>query len=80
MSIFDDFTLNDKKRTIDAELNSYQTSLYGLLPQLGIDPETFDADAWDEPLDMEEPRGRVRHYIDLIKSMQAQKAALDSNG
>ena len=80
MGIFDDFTLNDKKRTIDAELNSYQTSLYALLPQLGIDPETFNADLWNEPLNMEEPRGRVRHYIDLIKSMQAQKAALDSDG
>lgn len=80
MGIFDDFTLNDRKRTIDAELNGYQTTLYGLLPQVGIDPETFDADLWDEPLNMEEPRGRVKHYIDLIKSLQAQKAALNADG
>ena len=79
MGIFDDFTVNDRKRTVDYELNSYQTMLYALLLQIGVDPEEFDADAWDEPLDMETPRGRVRHYANLIETLHVQKAALNSD-
>lgn len=79
MGIFDDFTLNDKKRTLDAELNGHQMMLYAILVQIGIDPDTFDADTWDEPVNMDFPRGRVAHYVELINLFKAKKLALEEN-
>jgi hypothetical protein len=74
MGIFDGISVGDKKRLLDIEISNSQLGLYSLLLQLSIDPEEFDDSSWNEPLNMETPTGRVRHYIDLIESLKAKKA------
>jgi hypothetical protein len=74
MGIFDGISVGDKKRLLDIEISRSQLGLYSLLLQLDIDPEEFDDSSWNEPLNMDTPIGRVRHYIDLIKSLKAKKA------
>lgn len=77
MGLFDNVDNGEKKRIIDIELSSAIAQLYGLLFQLNIDPDSFDESAWDEPLDMGgNPRGRVRHYIDLIETLKIKKNEL----
>lgn len=79
MGIFDDFNLEEKIRTITIEINTAQMNFYALLMQVGVDPDSFDETQWEEPLNMETPSGRVRHYIDLIASLRAKKQELESS-
>jgi hypothetical protein len=78
MGIFDDLNKEEKIRAITIEKYTAQMNFYALLMQIGIDPETFDETQWDEPLNMETPNGRVRHYIDLLASLKAKKEQLES--
>lgn len=67
MGLFDDFQNHDRKKVLTVELNNAKVQLYSVLMQLNIDPDTFDETSWTEPADLGgEPKGRVRHYIDLI--------------
>jgi hypothetical protein len=76
MGIFDNLRTIDKIRLIDIELNSFRFQLYALLIQLGIEPDTFDENSWDTPLNMEEASGRVAHYINLINALEEKKSQL----
>lgn len=77
MGLFDNVNIQEKRRVIDIELSNAIAQFYGLLLQLNIDPDSFDESSWDEPLDMGgEPKGKVRHYIDLISTLEAKKLAL----
>ena len=76
MGIFDGVSQADKKRLLAMEISSTQMNLFIILMQIGVDPDTFDETAWTEPLNMETPTGRVRHYIDLIASMKVKLVEL----
>jgi hypothetical protein len=76
MGLFDNLRTIDKLRLVDVELNSARFQLYALLIQLGIEPETFDETEWDTPLNMDEPSGRVVHYINLISTLEEKKNQL----
>jgi len=77
MGIFDNIDNGEKRRIVDIELSTAKVHLYGLLIQIGIDPDSFNHDEWSEPIDMGgEPRGRVKHYIDLIATLEEKRAAL----
>ena len=76
MGIFDGISQADKKRLLAMEISSLQIQLFTVLIQISIDPDTFDETLWAEPLNMETPTGRVRHYIDLITSMKVKLAEL----
>lgn len=78
MGLFDDFNLEEKIRTITIQINTTQMNFYSLLMEVGVDPDTFDESQWSEPLNMETPNGRVRHYIDLLASLRAKKLELES--
>lgn len=79
MGLFDDFTEEDKKRVVTIELTGARSNLYAILLQIGINPETFNEDDWDEPASEDgSPRGRVKYFIDLIASLEAKKAVIDS--
>lgn len=78
MGIFDDLNKEEKIRAVTIEKHAAQMNFYALLMQIGVDPETFDETQWDEPLNMETPNGRVRHYIDLIASLKVKKEQLES--
>lgn len=76
MGIFDGISQADKKRLLAMEISTAQMNLFTCLVQMEIDPDTFDDTTWTEPLNMETPTGRVRHYIDLINSMKVKLAEL----
>jgi hypothetical protein len=78
VGIFDDFNQEEKIRTITIEINTSQMAFYALLMQVGIDPDSFDESHWEEPLNMETPIGRVRHYIDLLAALRAKKEELQN--
>lgn len=78
MGIFDDFNNEEKIRTVTIEINNAHMSFYALLMQIGVDPDTFDETQWEEPLNMETPTGRVRHYIDLLSALRAKKEQLQN--
>jgi hypothetical protein len=77
MGIFDGISTADKIRLLNIEISNSQIGLYSILMQIGVDPDEFDETTWDEPLDMETPTGRVRHYINLIESLKAKKAEME---
>jgi hypothetical protein len=77
MGIFDGISEADKLRLVSLEISNTQIGLYSLLIQIGVDPDSFDETVWDEPLNMETPIGRVRHYIDLISSLRAKKLEME---
>jgi hypothetical protein len=77
MGIFDGISTADKIRLLSLEISNSQIGLYSILIQIGIDPDEFDDASWDQPLNMETPSGRVRHYIDLIESLRVKKAELE---
>jgi hypothetical protein len=77
MGIFDGISTADKIRLLSLEISNSQIGLYSILIQIGIDPDEFDDASWDQPLNMETPTGRVRHYINLIESLKAKKAELE---
>lgn len=47
-----DFKLNNSKKIeiLNASIESTHQELYQTLVRLGIDPETFDANLWEEPV------------------------------
>jgi hypothetical protein len=77
MGIFDGISTADKIRLLNIEISNSQIGLYSILMQIGVDPDEFDETTWGEPLDMETPTGRVRHYINLIESLKAKKAEME---
>jgi len=77
MGIFDGISEADKLRLVNLEISNTQIGLYSLLIQLGIEPDDFDETTWDEPLNMETPTGRVRHYINLIASLKDKKSQIE---
>lgn len=69
----------DKKTKVEAfrfSIEMHERELYRILVGLGLDAEAFDADAWDEPVNMETAIGKVAHYIALIKDLREKVSGL----
>lgn len=74
-----DFSLSKESKisAMNESLEAHENALYRLLVGLFIEPESFDPETWDTPLNLETPEGRVGHYIATIKMIKEKLAALE---
>jgi hypothetical protein len=76
MGFFDSLNNEAKVEALNFSIQMHERELYRILVGLGLDAETFDADAWDEPVNMETAIGKVAHYITLIKDLREKVSGL----
>jgi hypothetical protein len=76
MAFFESLDKEAKVEAFRFSIEMHERELYRILVGLGLDAETFDADAWDESVNMETAIGKVAHYIALIKDLREKVSGL----
>jgi hypothetical protein len=77
MGFFDSLDKEAKIEALNFSISMHERELYRILTGLGIDAENFDADAWEESVNMETAIGKVAHYINLIKDLREKVSGFE---